>query len=265
MGGIDDHWKYLKVNFFIVWKELVEYKSNLVSAVIAQVFFLAAYFTFFGVFASQFGDVVGWNKWDFLLYFLFSDTILMFGGIWISKSIEDSLRKGTFNLVLLRPLRISFAYIAHDLNSPVLLMIIINSLLIVPLLIYMKIGLINLIIASFVGVLIFLLYFLLNLGFMSIDFVKIGLGDELRGIIVRQVPSILENYPFPFFLKSKIKYFLLFFPIAYMGSLFIPVIRDKGIWALKLQLGVIFSLIVIFILLIMALWRYGLKNYEAYG
>jgi hypothetical protein len=75
----------------------------------------------------------------------------------------------------------------------------------------------------------------------------------------------MQQFPTPFFKQTIFFYILMFYPFFFIGSLLIPFISGLEIWNIKLQIFTLFGLTLLFFIVALVNWHYGLKKYEAFG
>ncbi|MBN2838002.1 MAG: hypothetical protein JXM74_04535 [Fusobacteriaceae bacterium] len=82
-GSFSRYWDFIRVNFFIMWRNLLEYKVNLFSGFFMQFFYLGTHILLLLIISDNFGFIINWTSLDFILYLLFYDLTFMIAGIFI--------------------------------------------------------------------------------------------------------------------------------------------------------------------------------------
>jgi hypothetical protein len=114
----------------------------------------------------------------------------------------------------------------------------------------------------FVVLNIFLIHF-----FKSFTWLFVELGDVFMDWYWNNIQGSLSNYPFKIFEQNNILFSLLSaLPMFYVSVLIVPVIAFGDFSVLfEINYFLILSMVLIMSVGIFFNWRYGLKNYEAFG
>ena len=256
---------FIKANFFILYKKLLEYKINLWSSILLQIVFLSVNLFFVLIISSNFGDIIGWDNYDFLLLVFLSDIIWVLTGIFLwSRPLFYEIKKGYLNVIINKPLSNLFKKLFLDLNESAFVMLILDiPFLMFILLFILKINILK--ILFLILIIFYLSFFILIFVYFleSFDFYYLGLGESLRKFI--NIFEIVDSYPYQFFKNFKFRFIFLIFSITYV-SFIIPYIRGyEPLSYLLKYLLISFILFIIFFIGTVYNWKRGIKKYEAYG
>ena len=256
---------YIKVNLFLMWRTVMEYKTNFWSSIIIQVFFLGTYVLFFEAMTRNFGDIIGWNIWDFLLFLVLVDTIWVLSGVvfW-SKSLFHSIISGELNNYLMRPINIFLGFNFSRLDIGGLVMFAMNFVYILYYIVSQDVSLFSLALGVFIMSLIVLVLLLFIWFVESLNFFYKGLSMGINEIIGNFV-GIAQNYPYQYFKSFEYKLLLFFFPIFFVSSLVIPIFKGDSISNIGLQLSILGGFIVFYSFFTFLFWKLGIRRYEAFG
>lgn len=256
---------YFKVNVFIMFKTLTEYKISMFSALFEQMIFYIVQVIFFISIASNFKDIIRWELKDFILLGLLIDFIYVLGGIFYWKrGLRYQITTGDLNKYLVRPINRFFCFNLSELSAPALATTIINLIIIPAYIIFFDIAITNLFYSMLILTIIFLIRMSLRAFTSSINFFSFGLADFLYQAYMESY-RIGRNYPFQFFKNEQIFNIFLVIPAYLISSLLIPSISNYQIINLKLQIIIMLSVFIITTIIISLNWHYGLKKYEAFG
>lgn len=259
------NFEYLKVNIMILNKKLIEYKTNLWSSVITQIFFLFSFYIIFMVLVTNFGDIIGWTAEDYFIFLLILDIFFCLGGIFFWKEdLFQIIKKGDLNQHILRPTNTFLSYINSNLNPAGLIMVIINFITLIGFFYFLKIGLIKFIISLLLGLVFAFEYILFTQFYQSFEFWFKNSSNYFREIF-NSIHGVLQSYPYQLFSVSKIKYFILIIPTTYFSSIIMPYLKNESIPDLKLQIIIFIIVNIILIFTTIYNWKQGLKKYEAFG
>lgn len=259
------NWEYLKVNLFILKKQVFEYKVNFWIDFSSQILFLSLGIFFLYLWQINFGDVIGWTFLDFILFFTSIDTIWCLAGIFFWKgNLFNAITRGELNNSLIRPLNPFFAENFGKLELTGLTMTLMNIPILVLIFSQMEIEIINYFKFIFSSLALTIFYITFHYFIHSIEFYFKRSSSLLRKVSF-EIHNTLSSYPFQFFQKFNFKYLLMFIPTLYVGSLLIPIVKGTEIWNLELQLLILFSLNLLFSVGTWINWKFGLRKYEAFG
>ena len=264
--GFKRNLDYFRENFIIMWKSMIEYKANFYNSLFIQLIFALIYFIYFSIISNEFGYLISWKFQDFLLFFLIYDTIFVLYGTfsWKWEDFKYTLTSGRLNNYIFRPFNPFFAYSFSKLSGAGFLMIIIN-LFIFPILFYFfEYEFSNIFFSFVVFCLICYGFFMLSSFFKSISFFSFGLSDSLQRLFYEFNEGV-RTYPYSFFQNYSYSFLLFLFPMFFISSLLIPLLLGYEIWDINFQLLFLVLFNIVFTLLNLIMWHYGLKKYEAFG
>ncbi len=264
-NNIKKNFEFIKVNIFIMWKRLLEFKSNFYSSLILETIYFMTILIFFNIIFNQFSNIIQWKLEDLIIYNIIIAILFSFSGFLIWKNtLFEILRSGNLNTYLLKPLNPLFFYIFYLLSPYALVFFIIDLIFFFVAYFYFNITFYNYFLSFFIFILILILNILLYLFFLSFDLLKMGLSEIFINPY-NKINNLFENYPSIFFEKFFLKTILFIFPNFFVGTLFIPIIKNYNIPNLKFQLFLLISLILSLFFLIIFIWKIGLKKYSALG
>jgi len=255
---------YIKTSFFIMWRRLIEYKINFYFGILEQLSYFVFQYVFFFVVFSSFGDIIGWEFIDYILFFLLIDLIRVTAGLFIWKrGVGDLIIDGGLNVYLARPISVFIKHYFSEIEPAAIFYVITDIIAIGLILFFIKV--------EYFSLFIFLLLLLIYLTFISyafldsFSFFKKKLGSVFVYTFYNPIMMVMDDYPAQFFKKLKYKQVLNIFPVFYVGLLLIPLLRGYEIDNLLFYINLIISLSSLFTLLTLIIWHKGLKKYEAYG
>jgi len=258
--------EYMKAGFFITMKKISEYKANTYSALLAQIFYYITQILILYIISDNFGDVIGWNFYDFIFFFLLFDLVETIAGffIWGIDSFRKVIQRGELNAYLNKPINRFIAYNFRIFSAGGTPMLFIGLLAFIFAIIFLDIKLYNIFFGIIIATLI-IIFQIFNRKFAeSINFWNFGIAMIFRRLIFEgQMLSV--NYPADFFKSKIIRTAFSIVPLFFISSLLLPTLRNKEVWSLELQLILLISLNLFFIIITFVNWHYGLKKYEAYG
>ncbi len=256
---------YINENFKIMLKSLIEYKSNFYSALAEQFFYYIALGILLFVLYDNFGDIVGWSLKEFIFYMVLFDFLLIFTNIFFwGKDLVFDIPSGDLSQYINKPINPLIAYIFSRLSAETILQVVISSLFILGLILHYQISFVTIILTFLVLLLISFVFFLFRIAITSFAFKAIGFTKYLYKF-ENTFFFIMQQYPTPFFMKTKLARVLMFYPFFFIGSLLIPMVSNTPIWNISYQLTILFILAIIFLFIGIANWKQGLKKYEAFG
>lgn len=257
---------YIRINFFIMWKNLTEYKTNFYSSFVAELFYLSVMFIFYYVLSDNFASAIPWKTSDFFVYIILTSVMTTLSGLLLWKNtLFYVLKKGDLNSYLIRPINPNIFFVFSKIAPQAFVMLFIDSLLFVIGVVCFNIVLYNVVLSLFCFILVIILHIVFNFWIFSLDMLKMGISSTTFPI-VDKLDNMIEQYPAPFFEKSNGKFLGLFVPIFFISSLVIPLIRGYDtMFSIKLQILILIVLICSFFVGIVINWKYGLKRYEGFG
>ena len=264
--GWKRNWDYIKANFIIMLKTLIEYKIAMFSAFLEQLSFFIIQFFFFKVLSDNFADTIGWTLFDFILFAFLIDFMVVISGfvIW-GRNLTVDLKVGTLNLYLMKPMNKFFSYQFSNFSITSFIMIIMNLIIFPIFLIHFKINLFNIYYGLAILVLIVFFHIVTGLFLKSISFWSFGLSESLYNLNSEIVYNFAQQYPWQFFKNLSFHFISFSFAIIFISSLLIPVLRGHEIWNIYIQLSILVGMILLLIIGTVINWHYGLKKYEAFG
>lgn len=259
---------YIKTIFIIKLKTLLEYPINLymgiannISSIFVQIIILSAI-------AYNFESLVGWSYKEYLFFILIQNLFLrVFGGIlFFNRILKMLILRGVLNTFILRPLSPLFQYIINVIptQAPVIGTTYIIGLIIYIIYYFNSISLINLtlaIILSFLGV---ILTFLIIRCLESLNFFFKTASTTLISPYLNG-SDIFYSYPAHMF-QNNIKYLTYIFGNVYFGTYATLIMFNK--LEITTYITMTISLLITnlcLLLLLIFLWKQGLKKYEAFG
>lgn len=265
----DFGWKrkkeYIKVNFYIMWKKLLEYKNNMYFSAFEHYFFILTYFAFYFLIFDNFGEGLGWELYDYFVFFIFCEVLYIIAGTFMwGPSISEHILKGKLSDHLRRPFNPFFSFFFQEMNFYGLFLLIQDVVIYSVILFFLPIEFYNVGFSILIMVLIILLILLEFYFVKSLDLIMLNLSL----VVIKPFWSFYEltrQYPYGFFRNSGFRFVLLGFPFFLIGSLLIPLLRGYEVWNPLLQISVMIVLIFVFSFGIFFCWHYGLKKYEAFG
>ena len=257
---------YIKTGMFLTWKKMLEYKANTYSAILAQIIYFVSQFLVLFVISSNFGDVIGWSFLDFVFYLLLFDFVETIAGffIWGRSDLKSMIVKGELNCYINRPLNKFICFNASIFSAGGTIMLFITSIFLVFFILFFNVELYNILFGIFIAFLIIIFHIVLRKFVESINFFNFGVSYFLRETVYRS-QRIFTNYPAKFFQGGFFRIIFMIIPLFFVSSLLLPVLRNKEVWNLNLQIFILVSLIIVFGFGIFIFWKFGLKKYEAYG
>jgi len=249
-----------------MFKTLIEYKANFYSMFIEQFFYILTDIAFFLLFGSLFSDIIGWEIVDFVIFAILVDFFRAFPGIFAwGKGVSENIKNGNFNNNLNKPLNPFLKHYFSDLSSVGIFYIITNLISFFFIIYYFEIQVNNIFMLLIVMILILIVGILFNLFYQSLGFIVLDIDSNVLDPIFQSMYGIVNQYPAQYFTRTKLVYVIFIIPAAFIGSLFIPLMRNYEIWNINYQLTILVILIIFFIIGTIFNWSYGLKKYEAFG
>lgn len=264
--GLRRTFDYFKMNLFLMWKNLIEYKINFFSSILSELIYLTGILLFFNIMYNNFKDVVPWSYEDFVLYFFLYAIIFTFSGLFFWKSsLFDMIKSGKLNLYLIRPINQMYFYLFSQISSVAFVMFLLYLTFFIGTILYYKIVLVNILFAILISILVIILIIFFYHFIFSLDLILLGLTNTINSPL-HEIRGPMEVYPEPFFKQNYIKLILIgITPMFFVSSLIVPILKGYIIWNLKLQLIVLFSFIVILVFGTLFNWKFGLKKYVAFS
>jgi len=257
---------YLKVNFYLMFKNTVEYKANFYTNLFQSFIFAGINIFSFSILGSVFAKDLGWEIADYLIFTLLSFIIFSISGFFSwGKNLKYSLLKGDLNIYLTKPISVFIGHIFSNLSGVAFISFFFRFLVLISIFIYFNIMPQNILLVLFLILFLNLLNLVIYQFLESLEFILKGLSDVF-GKVYFSLFDTASTYPSPIFRDNSIKFLLMVFPSFFSGSLLVPMLRGYDFLIDPiLQIEIIFGLITFFGLLIWINWHYGLKKYEAFG
>lgn len=256
--------EYFKTNFKLMWINTIEYKANFYGNILTLFSFTLIQLFTYSLISYVFSDLIGWKFSDFILFYVLMYLVGQFNGIFSwGKELFIILSKGTLNIYLTKPIKPFIGYIFSILSGYAFISIIFRTILLFLVIYYFNITLNNLLLGLVLFLSIGFLFFLIYQFIESCEFISLNLSSVLD--TYWQIDNIFTTYPAQLFRKFPFQFALYFFPLIFISSLIVPLLRGYEIWNLYSQLTILISLIIIFGFGTWLNWHYGLKKYEAFG
>lgn len=264
---IKRHLEFIKIQFIIAFKKLIEYKTNMYFLFVEHAIFSLAFIYMYSIIFDNFKEMMPWTLNDFIIFFIIHDYLIILAGIFYwGKSLFHEINNGTFNNYLTRPINIFTNYFFNDMTHEALVFLIGNTLfnIVIIIIFGIKVNLFNLIYMLPGFILLLVLFLLITNAVFSLDFKFRGIGKYIYRFYADS-NNVIRYYPPHFFNKIKYKITLIIFSSYFTGVILMPLIQ--GVSYLELKFEIILTLIFIFILTIIIYlnWQFGLEKYEAFG
>jgi ABC-2 type transport system permease protein len=249
------------------WDSILEYRASIVIWMTAGLLPLVMMAVWLSV--SSAGPVGGYSSSDFVAYYLAAIFVRQMTAVWVQWELDRQIRLGELSPLLLRPINPFFDHMTiHLADKAFRLPILLPPLAIAAWLVpgqqyHLTIGRVSLFIVTTAGAwaLVFLSSYAIGLlafwisQAMAVSELWYGVRMMLSGVLAPltlfppAVTAIAQVLPFRFTLS---------FPIEILLGRLTPIQTLEG---LALQVG----WLLVFILLLIALWRRGLRSYSAVG
>jgi hypothetical protein len=265
MNAIKSYLNVLKESSIIGWKAILEYKANMYASLIVELSMLLS--LLFGyVFLGNFGDLIGWDFIDYLVFIYFIGLQYQIHGAYHwPNTLHTQIPEGRLNNILHKPKSTFFLNYFSNIDGDVITFFILDLILILPfVLIFAKFTFISLILAYVISTIlgIFLLMLYLFIDSFNLYFLKSSKPFEE---LVDQTRDMQANIPGIFFSKTKLKLVFMLVSMYYVSTLVVPIFQGKAVEDFGFQIVyVILSTVILFTLTLIN-WHFGLKKYEAYN
>lgn len=258
--------KYLKLIWlFGKWSlmDQMAYRGTFLLAVFAKISRMIIPFIFFQAVFLKVPQVAGWTFQEVAVLLATYITIESLAVITFHRNmayyLPDSLRKGEFDFLLVKPVNILFftSFKVIDFFDLTSALTALGIWIYIFCLWDINIAPANIILFFFACLVALGFWYALLLILASISFwtiVATGLGRFLESL------TRTARYPAHIFKGAWHIFFFYFFPLAFISTLPAGVLLDK-IEPLYLLYGFIFT--VFFLLLAVKFWQYGLKHYQS--
>lgn len=257
---------YFKVNLYLMWRTLIEYKINFFSSIWSEFINVFVMFMFFKVITDNFSDVIPWTTGDFMLYYVIYAIIYTLAGHFFWKdNLFNLIKNGDLNLYINKPINQTYFYLFSKLSSNSFVMMILYCVFLLLTIIYFELVITNIFLGLSLCILVVILIIFFYHFLYSLDLISLGLSSVLLTPVFG-IRTSMELYPEPFFKQNFIKFILMgITPMFFVSSLILPIFRNYDIWNFKLQIIILFSFILILIFGTFFNWHYGLKRYVAFS
>jgi len=260
------YFNYFKENFKISLKERLEYKVNFFTSLVYELSDVALVIFFSYIFSNFLGDDLNWHFIDFIILAFFGNLIHIFSGtFWYSKQLNWRIKKGDLNQFLYRPGNKILNYILSKGYNGVIHLIV-DIIIYLPFLIILTnftfLSFIYCLLVSILLIYLFIItfYFLDSWSWHTLEFGKI-----LSQNILEEVNEVLYVNPGSFFKNTNFKYIFFIMPIYFVATIIVPLFQNKSVENLWFQIILIIIICIIFTIITIINWKYGLKKYEAFG
>jgi len=250
------------------WATVLEYRAQVVLWIVSWLFPLIMMAVWLAV-VDEAGPAAGWDKGDFASYYVAAALVMHLTGVWIVYDWDEDVRTGSLSVKLLKPLDPFHHHLANDLGWKLFALVLLVPLITVatwllPVLDYpVTPGRILAVVASIL--LGLALNFAMSSAFGVLAFwttqahtlfgIWSGIGQFLSGWI-----APLALFPAGF---RQLADLLPFYPTL---GLPIEILMGRVTWAeAAFGMGVGAAWTLFFVIAYRALWRAGLRRYEAVG
>jgi len=242
----------------IAFRENIEYKANMWTAILANLTRLFVLMLFFFIFESLIGEILEWSNYDFMLYsglILAGQKVAYFVSV---RKFKYHLLIGDLNIILCKPISSLLFQFFRRLHGAVLIVFPILVSFVICLMVFGDYE--NYLLASFV--------FLFGMAFHSLYisiFESLAFFFKESGFLVNLyrdfnysvngfTPKMMENF-------SSVFYFI---PGSLCGYFVVEILlgRVDYFWNIFWILGLMF---IILCFILKFIWKFGLKKYEAFG
>lgn len=245
-------------------KKLSEYKFNMVTNTISQLFFLGMWVIFWNVLLANIGMIGEWTKPMAIMltgFVMLSDSIWQV--VWASIKLYREIPTGVLDLYLVRPVQPIFAFILKEMQFFSLIPAAIGLVLIIGTLVASYE--LNVLKLLFALVIVLCGVVTVTIAYMIIGCFSFWLGrsDAVRTfyrsiLFTKTYPTTIFPYPIGLFLTFYI-------PISLFGTLPVLVLTKYDIPLGFRAVLVALTVVVIWSVLLSVFWKKGLERYESQG
>lgn len=253
--------KYLDLlftKFIITIKEFKEYKSNTYSVLIVDILVLSVYVLFLSIYGAIIGNLLNWETYDFLVYYLLMLFEWKFVWLFSLADFKTKLKNGELNSCLNKPINPFFYFSITKMNSAT---IITTLILFVSTIFFLFYGDYSHEILALSVALLGGFYFVIFFDFLESTsfFMKensflVLTGQKMDSLTKRFTPASFEG----------LKYNFIYLMPGALGGFF-PLMILKNNFIILNYLTYILIVVLTLILGIYIMWKIGLKKYEAFG
>ena len=257
--GLQRNISFIVARLKLAFRENIEYKVNLYSAIAINIVIILVALMFFSVYIKFSGVILNWSYTDFILY----SFIVLAGAksqyIFSIRSFKLQLLKGHLNNGLIRPVNPFIFHSLFYLMGPVLI--------IFPFLLFMVFSMIFY--YHYANLIIFIFFFTFTFFYCSFFYSFFGSfaffikENDFLMTTSNSVNSIVEFYT-PKMFQSVSTTFIYFMPSALFGYVSIEILKGNTLLLSRLVPFILISFFII-IISIYFMWKVGLKRYEAFN
>ena len=258
--NLNKNWKILKELFNRGLKENKEYKINFWSLILFDIALIISYMTFYLIYSNLVSDLIGWENFDFLFYFILLGIISKIKHIFGNKYLVSDIRSGDLNNYLTKPVNIYFfSNIIKTVNG-LSFTILIFIFLIIPFLFFYDFTFNTFLLFIFVLLFSCIFEFVFSNFLFSFSFLTKSdfiwqLIQKIRNDVEIPTPKIFDN-------KFEFNFFMLI--PSLIGSFWLVEILKGNFYVLNYFIYAVI-LLLLFCLGTYINWKIGLKNYEAFS
>ena len=264
--GFKHFFNYFLENQLVAFKTHFQYKANLYSSVFKNIVncLLLIYFSYISF--KTFGEILSMSFEDFLIfYFYLSFLIFFYYHFFEDITIIELIEENQFNSLLYKPGN-PFLNVLFYSQGGAHVYLFSTLMTLIPFLFYFEANPFQ----NNQVLVIFLFLFVCIFGFLLtqiIDSLALHLKGFSKGIlyIFETTDYYFRYLPITLIGKTNFGFVFLIFPTYFIPSLIIPLNKGLEPTGFLLQVFILITLIIIFIILIYFLWKRGLEKYEAYG
>jgi len=257
--------EFVKECFVLLFKKLVEYKTNFLMVFFVQIIHMIVYWLMMIFLFDNFSDLGNWAFEEFVLFFILNDFLIVFSGIFIWKSwIANSIIKGDFNNYLNKPINPYLFFFFLNMNFDSIVYGIVASFLYFGVLVFYGVSLVNVFLGSGLLFLVFIFFVVIYEFFYSLDWILLGLTNKVWKPY-SSFNEIFRMYPGKFFENFKFRIFLFMSPLFFVATLVVPIFRGIEVVYFFEQVCFLVTFSLFLVGLTFFVWKYGLKRYEAFG
>jgi len=264
MNYLAKHWLLLKEYSKIGFKFAIEYKAQFFSNLLGHLVLIGLWFFFWKL---MFGNVSTMGQWTYPMmllligFFQLGEAMWQFG--YMTLRVSDRIMDGDLDKYLSRPINPLFGILAEDLDLIPILPITTAIIIILTVIInYFSLDLIKLVIAlslCAIGTLI------VHLVTIALGLLGFWLGRTRTLMTIYRSLNIAKTYPGDI-LGAMMRGILTYgFPAMILTTNPVLTVTNWTIQQSLLYLTLAIGLWVFWIIIVMLLWKYGIKKYESSG
>lgn len=250
---------FIVERFKIANIENSEYKANLWSALIINIFYILIMFVFFETYINLSNSFLNWELYDFFIY-----TMLILLGhksyfIFSFHKLNTYLLKGDLNQALFRPINSYIFMSFNGLRGPVLIIFFLLFVITLTMALFHNYN-------NFFYFLIFFLFsFFYSSFYMNVfDLLAFFMKQNSDLLLFSKTINESNRQFIPVaFDGTRLNFFYLL-PSSLLGFFSVMILKNELEFVWTFLPYLILSGVILFILNI-TMWTYGLKKYEAFG